>query len=219
MFFSKKISPTERNNWLYERLAKHCEPKGFNLLPNKHQFRRRTELGFQTLILSTSHYDDITIFELHLGIRNEVIEKMAFQFTNGLPLFQRDSMTLVTSMGKLQGLAFQRFDIKKEADAEGAMRQVALFQETVGWGWLEKHQGAKAIHGALNKLPLEKTILMSNQIYRCFRGLVAAKLTNQFNYAELELEYRDYLKWLRAPDYQLLIFDRLRRFLKDYSAN
>jgi len=219
MVFSKKYDPEERKIWLYQKMANFCEPKGFILLPTKHQFRKRTALGFQTLILSTSHYEDTTIFELHLGVRNELIEKMAFQFTNGLSLFQQDSMTLVASMGKLQGQLYQRYDIKNEADAVNAVSIIVEQLEDFGLGWLEKNQSIGAIHQSLNKLPLKKTNYMPNQVYRCFRGLVAAKLANASNYVELKTAYSAYISWLEAPDHQKIAFERLKHVLEGFSAN
>lgn len=219
MFFSNKIKPEERKNWLHQQLASYSEPKGFVLLPHKNQFRRRTALGFQTMVLSTSYFDQTTIFELHLGIRNEIIEKTAFQFTNGLPLFQRDSMTLVSAISKLEGNPYQRFDIVKKEDATRAIELTINQLENFGMEWLEKYQTVKAIEQLLNQLPLEKTKYMPNQIYRCFRGLVAAKLSNAENYQELALEYSDFLNWLRAPDYQQATFKKLKNFLAGHSAN
>ncbi|MEN1786186.1 MAG: hypothetical protein AAGF77_13780 [Bacteroidota bacterium] len=219
MFFFKRIKPEDRRNWLYDGLASYCNTNGFTLLPHKNQFRKRTELGFQTIILSTSHYDKTTVFELHVGIRNQVIEKTAFQFTNGLPLFQRDSMSLVTAIGKLEGQPYQRYDIVKKEDAEKAVEKVTEQLERFGRNWLEQHQSMASIHQLLNQLPLVKTPYMPNQIYRCFRGLVAARLVNSNNYEMIEKEYNVFLQKLSAPDYQLSIWDRLKIFLNNNSAN
>ena len=106
MFWKKKIRPEERKEWLYEAMAVYCEPKGFKLIPSKNQFRKETTLGFQTIILSLGTHPKSTLFEVHLGIRNDTIERTAFQFTNGLTLFQRDSMTLVSSIARLQNIPY-----------------------------------------------------------------------------------------------------------------
>ncbi|MEM6966532.1 MAG: hypothetical protein AAF573_17340 [Bacteroidota bacterium] len=219
MFWKRKIRPEDRKQWLYEAIAAYCEPKGFELVSSKNQFRKKTPLGFQTIILSLGVLPKSTLFEVHLGIRNDAIEKLAFQFTNSLALFQRDSMTLVSSIARLQNIPYQRFEIVKATDVDPAIENVITYMEQEGLGWLEKYQSLQTIHEALNSLPLSKTKLMSNQIYRCFRGLVAAKLTNQPNYAEIEKAYDAFLIDLYIPEYQLATFEKLKNYLRNFSAN
>lgn len=215
----KHATKADRKRWLYDVMAAYCEPKGFHLIPSKNQFRKTTEIGFQTIILSISGNPAYSLFELHLGIRNHAIERMAYQFTNGSASLQQDSMSLVASTAKLQNLSFQRFKIESQTDVKGAMQTLFNFLDRKGLEWLDQHQTIDQIDQALNQLPLSKSNLMPNQIYRCYRGLIAAQFNNAPNYLELESAYTDYLQQLQVADYRLHTFYQLKYFLRSYSIN
>ncbi len=215
----KELTAEERKEAVYAALRPAAEREGFAFLPAKNQFRKTVPEGFQTLIVSLSPYQDLTLFELHLGIRNDSIENLAFQFTNGLPLFEPDSMTLVISAGKLRGKRFARHEIKTQTDAENAVRTELQSLEKEGYAWLKNHQTLTALDRVLNDEPLRPSPLMPNRFHRCLRGLVAAKLSGREDYRSTEKEYRVVLKELSAPPYKVENYERLADFLRDYSAN
>lgn len=208
-----------RTQLIYQKLEEYLKPKGFTLVGRLNQFRKTSSIGFQTVIVSLSHYDDLSILEVHLGVRNDLIEKMAFQFTNGSPIYREDSLTLVASVGKLQGKRWLRHEIQSGQDLTTALQQTLLFLEQKGLAWLERHQKTNVIDHVLNEDPFERTLLMPNQIHRCYRGLVAAKMNHREGFSLLVNAYRTLLDELLAPEYQKEVFERLRVFLEEYSVN
>lgn len=198
----RKTTPEDRKRWLYAAMSSVCEPRGFRLLAAQHQFRRPTRCGFQTVIVSLSPDPSSTLFEVHLGVRHDDVESLAFGHTGGLPLFRNDSMTLVASTAKLQDKSSERFEVVAQQDADAAVKTVVEFLEGEGWDWLDAHQQLEDIHRALNPRPLRRTRLLPNQIHRCFRGLAVAQLLDDPDYDELAAAYDDFLVQIHAPEYQ-----------------
>lgn len=213
------MTQKEIEKYIYTRIGQFCEPLGFTYLPLRNQFRKTTDIGFQCVIISISPYPDAILLELHLGLRNNLIEDLAFQFTNGFSEFQKDSLTLVASFGKIQGKKYLRHEIKNKVDADSALKETLHFLEKKGFAWLKRHQDLKVIDHILNEEPTEKTLFMPNQVHRCLRGLVAAKMVNREGFSFLVKAYQTRLNSLYAPSHQQEAFDRLSLFLDDYSAN
>ncbi len=219
MFWRRKTNPDDRKQWLYDAVGAVCEPHGFVRIPALNQFRRETAAGFETVIVSLGVEPASTLFELHVGVRNESVEELAFGYTNGSPMFRRDSMTLVASAAKLQGLSYQRFEIADLSDVDAAMATMQPFLHDVGFPWLQAHGAVEAIDEALNERPLSKTRLMPNQVHRCFRGLAAARVMERADYDELERAYDAFVRSLHAPEHQLALFDGLKQHLRTFAWN
>lgn len=62
----KELTAEERKEAVYAALRPAAEREGFAFLPAKNQFRKTVPEGFQTLIVSLSPYQDLTLFELFL---------------------------------------------------------------------------------------------------------------------------------------------------------
>ncbi|MEM6292287.1 MAG: hypothetical protein AAGA54_13520 [Myxococcota bacterium] len=216
MFWTRKrkAKPQDRKRWLYDAVAAVCEREGFVRIPALNQFRRENASGFECIIVSLGVLPASTLFELHVGLRNESVEELAFQYTNGSPMFRRDSMTLVASAAKLQGLEHQRFEITELPDVEAAMTTMQPFLADVAFPWLCAHRTVEAISRALNEQPLEKTRLMPNQVHRCFRGLAAARVAENTDYDALEQAYDGFVRSLHAPEHQLALFEELKQHLR-----
>lgn len=194
--------------------------KGYHWLPHLHQFRRSHPKGFSCVILAVSHYDTGSLLEAHLGLRHDDVENLAFPFTNGLPGFQPDSMTLVTPLGRLFGKPYQRFEVQNHNSLKTATEELKgqLLEE--GLGFLKNYSQLAAVDRLLNALPDEPVQLLHNQINRCFRALVCAKLQQRDDFQALAEHYAHFLQErLYAPAPTLDKFDRLRRFLEQYSMN
>lgn len=203
-----------------EALAPLLQAKGYDWLPRLHQFRRSTEKGFTCVILSLSPFEDRAFAEMHLGVRIDDVENLAFPFTNGLPGFQPDSMTLVTPIAQLFGQRYERFELDPQ---EGPAHAIQCFEQQLemqGLAFLEQHNDLSTLEQVFNESPGERLPLVHNQINRCFRGLVMAKLKQRPVLDELAAQYGQALsEQCFAPQATLDKFDRLYAFLKHYSMN
>ena len=69
---------------LYEQLTPFFDDHGFDLLPEKKQYRLTTPTGFQNVLLSPAYYGTETVLDVNFGCRHDQIEQIAQQFLNNL---------------------------------------------------------------------------------------------------------------------------------------
>jgi hypothetical protein len=219
------LTRMERSTSLQEQgvvdaLAQKLKKHGFDWLPRLHQFRRSSKNGFSCLILSSSPASSGSIMEAHVGLRMDDVENLAFPFTNGLPGFQPDSMTLVTPMARLYDQRFQRLNVKDEKDQEAAALLFGTQLEEAGLPFIEAYSTLAALDLLFNEAPEEPLALVHNQINCCFRGIVLARLTHRSDFEDIVRAYTTALEsHLFAPAPTLTKFERLAAFLRHYSMN
>lgn len=195
------------------------EQKGFLHLPKWEQFRKPTATGFQAVIISLADYDDLSLLEIHLGVRQDAVENLAYPFTNGLMGFRESSMTLITPLAKLHGHAYQRFELKGTSDMSGPLTKIHDQLQKGGLSFLEKYTRLEEMEQLYNRHPKHNLPLVHNQINRCLRGMVLAHLNQRPDFDDLAIIYRERLQELRAPEVTIQKFERLRDYLRSYSQN
>ena len=203
-----------------DAMATPLKEHGFDWLPRLHQFRQSTENGFSCLILSSSPANSGSIMEAHVGLRIDDVENLAFPFTNGLPGFQPDSMTLVTPMARLYNQRFQRLALQDERDQKATARLFGAQFKEKGLPFVEAYSKLSDLDHLFNHAPSDPLPLVHNQINRCFRGIVIARLTQRQDFEAVTQAYATALRdSLYAPDATIAKFDRLAGFLRHYSMN
>lgn len=204
---------------LVGRLSPTLLELGFEWLEAFQQFRRKTAFGFQCIILSISNYDDLSILELHFGIRFNQVEDLAFPYTNGLKGFSKESMTLVVSSAKLKKLPFLRWELAGQNDVIEASKESLLLVNQVGLLFFQQYDSMEALDALFNKKPEEKVMMLNNPINRCIRGITIAFLSHRSNFEDLSKKYREILQNLFATNLNLKKYDELVLFLKTYHQN
>ncbi|MCB0578026.1 MAG: hypothetical protein KDD10_01785 [Phaeodactylibacter sp.] len=216
----RNIQASTRENRIAERLIPFFREWGFTWLPHLHQFRQSTERGFTCVILSVSDYGDSSLLEAHLGIRIDDVENIAFPFTNGLPGFQPDSMTLATPLARLFGQAFERFEVSDENSADEAVAAIRAQLQEKGLKFLRRYSSLEHMDALFNETPEEPLRLAHNQANRCFRAAVLARLLPRRDFESLAETYGRHLREeLRVPAATLEKYLRLISFLQHYSQN
>ena len=100
---------------LFGALETYLLSHRFQCLPLRSQYRRASVSGFHSVVLSVGEAVP-TIAEVQLGIRLEIVEQLAYQFTAGPGDYASHSTTLLVSMGRLRGQPYQRYVLEKPAD-------------------------------------------------------------------------------------------------------
>lgn len=209
-----------RESWIAERLKPFLGRQGFTWLPHLHQFRKSTERGFTCIILSVSDHEESSLVEAHLGIRIDDVENIAFPFTNGLPGFQPDSMTIVTPLAKLYGQPFQRFEVASQRSAAEAVVAIQGQLQDKGLKFLNQYSSLEDMEALYNEKPEEQLQLVHNQANRCFRAVAMARLLPRKDFEQLVETYGRRLETeLHAPQSTLEKYTRLVNFLRYYSQN
>ena len=203
-----------------DALSVKLKQNGFDWLPRLHQFRRSTEKGFSCLILSSSPATEGIMIEAHIGLRLDAVENLAFPFTNGLPGFQPDSMTIVAPLANLYGKRFQLLNLKNEKDQVAAAKLFITQFEDKGLPFIEEYNELSELNQLFNLSPSTTLSIVHNQINRCFRGLVIAKLSQSPDFEKIAEAYQQMLtNKLYATDQAVQKFERLKWFLQHYSMN
>lgn len=205
---------------LYRLLCHFFENQKYQLLAEKKQFRKLTANGFLNVVFSITEYapNDAWV-EVHFGSHNRHIEQIAQQFlTTNLLDFRQDANTLIVSLGKYNDVKYFRYKIQNEEDLQNTCELIAAFFEQTGFAFLTNLDSVAAIDKALNATYRQPCKFVYNQIHRCFKGIIAAKLNNSPQFTELAEVYQLYLRQ-HANAHEQAQFDKLLAYLWHYSAN
>lgn len=204
---------------LYRQLAPFFAQHGYELLPEKKQFRRVTDSGFQNIILSSVFYTEDTMLEVNFGCRNEQVEQIAQQFLNNLPDYRLDANTLLLSIGRFSGLQYFRYKIHSPDELVDVCAKIEDFFMAKGFAFIETASSIPLLDHLLNENPAEPCQYIYNQSHRCYKGLVAARLNHSSQFEALVEGYRHVLLRQTQNPYEQLHFERLVTYLKHYSVN
>jgi hypothetical protein len=202
----------------YQQLEDFFQPHGFDLVLDQKQFRKATQNGFQNIIFSVSEAQKEFWVEVNFGVRHEFIEQIAQQFLNNARGYRPSANTLVISIGKYQELKYFRFKVTHEDELNNVLEEVKVFFEKIGFYFLNKTNTLHTIDEVLNDSPTQPCRFLYNQVHRCFKGIIAAKLTDNTNFTTITNIYRHFLL-KNGTDEDLLSYERLVSFLHHYNAN
>lgn len=202
----------------YQQLEEFFQGHDFNLHLDNKQFRKATQNGFQNVIFSISETQKEFWIEVNFGIRYEFIEQLAQQFLNNTRGNRSSANTLVISFGKFQNLKYFRFKVTDEDELYKILEEIKSFFKNRGFRFLEEAAGLEKIDDLLNDMPTKPCRYLYNQVHRCFKGVIAAKLTDNHSFTTITNIYRHFLL-KNGSDEELLNYERLVSFLHFYSPN
>jgi len=202
----------------YQTLEVFFQRSGFNLLVEQKQFRKATQNGFQNIIFSISETQKEVWIEVNFGVRHEFIEEIAQQFLNNVRGYRPAANTLVISLGKFQNLKYFRFKVIDEDNLCEIIEEMKLFFELWGFKFLEEASNLSKINNLINDMPVKPCRYLYNQVHRCFKGVIVAKLIDDYNFTTITNVYRHFLI-KNGTDEELLNFERLVSFLHFYHPN
>ncbi len=213
------LTPFETS--LYQYLTPFFERHQFTLLPERKQYRRVTDSGFQNVILSPAFYGEETMLEVNFGCRNNQVEQIAQQFLNNLIDYRPDANTLVISIGKFNGLQYFRYKIHSDEELADTCERIEEFFTASGFDFLETACSLPALNKILNENPDQPCQYVYNQIHRCYKGLITARLNHSDHFDGLIDLYRHSLidQTQNPYGHMQLQFERLIAYLHHYSAN
>lgn len=204
----------------FQQLEAFFKEYSFGLLIEQKQFRKATQNGFQNVIFSITEAQKEYWIEVNFGIRDEFIEQLAQQFLHTFNVRSNRSSanTLVISFGKFQNLKYFRFRITDDESLHITLEEIRQFFKQWGFNFLEEAASLHKIDDLLNDMPAKPCRYLYNQIHRCFKGVIAAKLTDNNSFTTITNIYRNFLL-KNANDEELLNFERLISFLHFYNPN
>lgn len=194
------------------------EAKGFQLMKHLHQFRKKTDGGFQNIIISVSGSEPVLV-EINIGTRVDLVEELAYQFTTGLRSFQENSNTLITSMGRIIQQPYFRFEVTRTDDVQEVADRICGFMQEQGFGFLDKYTTISELDKLFNDNPREKLPYAYNHLNRCLRGIVLARMADRKDFPAIAATYRNTLVKSSTAPPLLEKYDKLVNHLKTFSFN
>ncbi|MBC3784477.1 hypothetical protein [Spirosoma utsteinense] len=211
------LTPFETN--LYQQLTPFFGRHQYVLLPERKQYRKLTDAGFQNVILSPAFYGDETMLEVNFGARNEQVEQIAQQFLNNVTDYRPDANTLILSIGKFNGLQYFRYKIHSESELADTCDHIEDFFTNRGFDFLQTASLLPTLDRLLNEHPGLPSLYVYNQTHRCYKGLIVARLNHNPLFDTLIDTYRQLLVQQSQNPYEQLHFERLISYLQHYSPN
>lgn len=204
---------------IYEKLRLFFDLQGYVLMPDKKQFRKNTDTGFHNVIFTTTAYENEVWMEVNLGCRNHQVEQIAQQFLGNTRDFWADSNSLVISIGKYNNAKYFRYKMATTSDVLDVCEEVKDFLVTQGFPFLINLETLPSLHEIYNKAPTKPCKFLYNQVHRCFKGIITAKLIYSENFLDLADIHRNHLIRIGATHEELLTFERLLSYLLYLSVN
>lgn len=211
------VKPFESD--IYENLRLFFDLQGYVLMPDKKQFRKAIDTGFHNVIFTTTAYENEVWLEVNLGCRNHQVEQIAQQFLGNTRDFWADSNSLVISIGKFNNAKYFRYKIASSSDVLDVCEEVKNFLLIQGFPFLKNLETLYSLHEIYNKTPLKPCKFLYNQVHRCFKGIITAKLIYSEDFLDLADTHRNVLMKIGATDGELLTFERLLSYLLYLSIN
>ncbi|MDQ1089167.1 MULTISPECIES: hypothetical protein [unclassified Siphonobacter] len=211
------ITPFETE--LYQKLSVFFAQHGFELLSDRKQFRKQTPTGFHNVVFSTSSQGQETWLDVSIGLRHQEIEFLAQQFLDISEEYRDDANTLVISIGKFNDDKYFRYKLHGTDDLDDVCDQIKEFLVQTGFAFMQKYDGLKALDQLFNKEPSKPCKYLYNQTHRCFKGIIAARFTNNERFLRLIDLYRLQVAKLGASIDEQQTFERLLSFLLYHSLN
>jgi hypothetical protein len=211
------IKPFESD--IYENLRLFFDLQGYVLMPDKKQFRKSTNTGFHNVIFTTTAYENEVWLEVNFGCRNHQLEQIAQQFLGNTRDFWGDSNSLVISIGKFNNAKYFRYKMASTADVLDVCEEVKDFLLTQGFEFLKNSDSLPVLHEIYNKTPTKPCKFLYNQVHRCFKGIITAKLIYSEDFLDLADTHRNNLIKIGANHEELLTYERLLSYLLYLSVN
>jgi len=201
---------------LYSELAIELKELNYATISSKRQFRRTNKNGYYSIILSAAGQQPIEI-EIFLGIRIDMVEDLVYQFTNGLKEYGPYSTTLIVPTRKISSESQYYYSLATEKDIPNILHKIIHFLNGQGFPFLAEYGNVRALNELYNQYPEQKLTYITNEFHRALRGIVLAKLAQQPQWKKLVDQYRAKLQKRGLPEVQMQSYERLVRFLTNYS--
>ncbi len=187
----------------------------FQCLPHRSQYRRASASGFHSIVLSVGEATP-AIAEVQLGIRVEIAEQLAYQFTAGPGDYASHSTTLLVPTGRLLGEPYRRYVLERPADAQQVAQEIVELIKSNGLAFF-RHYDHVAVLEELFNGPV--TPWLPHLWHRSLRGIILAKLAQRLDWASLVTRYREQLLAVGAPPSRVEKYDQLAAYLRHFSLN
>jgi len=180
---------------LEQHLYPYVEHKKYNKVGEALQFSRSTSFGRSQIIANTLPYDKEVYVEFHLGLRHDIVENMLCDILGRSAYYNNTSLTFITNALNLDPShrGMNRILCKSEIEVLDAGEVLIDIMDHIGFDFLDRYKNLHHIDTLLNDKSKIAAKLVNHSYHRCFRAMVAAKITNRSDYDRLFQMHQQYL--------------------------
>ncbi|TAD95634.1 MAG: hypothetical protein EAZ97_15155 [Bacteroidetes bacterium] len=207
---------------MYANLAPLLQKERFSLHSKLKQFRRKTSFGFQNIVFSVHQQNEQYYIDVNLGVRFDMVEQISQQFLDICPSFRPESTTMMISVKKLVENKYLEYKINQQnekQELEIFINQIHDFMLKKGYDFLQEISQIKNADEMLNAFPCQNTPYLYDQVQRCFKALIIARMCNRNLFIPLLETYYEHLQNLETPEKMICNYDRLANYLLHFSFN
>ncbi|MGB0932347.1 MAG: hypothetical protein ACPGVB_16315, partial [Chitinophagales bacterium] len=208
-------------NRIQQALSPLLEAKGFAYAehPKYLQFKKTYKGGFQSCLFSTHQHENTFWIEMSVGVRVDIVEKIANQFTLTLKDYHQDSHTILTTYGRIMGTPYFRFKVESEADLKGAFEKMQAFLEEIAFDFMDDNSIVANIDKLINRYPEKPSRFIYNNTHRCIKGVIVAQIAQNPQLQTLIKAYHIVMERHPLRDKMLPQYEKLVEYLQAFSVN
>ncbi len=206
---------------IQQALSPLLEANGFAYVehPKYLQFRKVFEGGFQSCLFTVLEHETVFWIELSVGVRVEIVEKLANQFTLTLKDYHKDSHTILTTYGRIMGNPYYRFKVESEEDLDVACEKMQMFLEEIAFDFMLDNSRISNIDKLINRYPEKPSRFIYNDSHRCIKGVIVAQMAQNPQLNTLIKAYYIVLQKHPLRDKMLPQYQKLVKYLRAFSVN
>lgn len=203
---------------VFDDLTPFLRKEGFVLHKHMKQYRRDTSTGSQSITISMAGDGPYTL-DVHLGIRSELVEALVYQFLSGPKHYASYANTIIAPLARAAKGAPRGFRFDQPEELSGVVSHVMELISSGAFRFFDRHVTIQSLHELLNDQPEKPTRFLYNQLHRCFRGLIVAKMADSPSFFHLMDVYHQTLLDRGAPREVMRGYDSLSILLANFSLN
>ncbi len=215
------FSKSDIQNSIQQAFHTKLENLGFEpiIYPKGLQYKKVFSGGFQSCIFSILKHEQAFWVEMSIGVRIDIVEKIANQFTLVLKDFQEESHTILSTYGRITGQPYFRFKVENKEDLGRACEKMGDFLEEIGLDFMEDNSQIKAIDRLINRHPEKPSRFIYNESHRCIKGIIVAQMAQNPQLKTLIRAYHVVLQKHSLRDKMLPQYLKLVKYLSAFSVN
>lgn len=215
------FSKSDIENRIQQTLGPLLKAKGFAYSehPKYLQFKRQFKGGFQTCLFAILQNEKTFWIELSVGVRVDIVEKLANQFTLTLKDYQSETHTILTTYGRIMGEPYFRFKVENLEGLEFAFEKMKDFLEEIAFDFMDDNSDVINIDKLLNRYPEKPSRFIYNDAHRCIKGVIIAQMAQNPQLHSLIQTYHIVMQRHSLRDKMMPQYEKLVKYLRVFSVN
>lgn len=187
------MTKTELKKQMLAILANKITPYGFSFKKSQECFMKKTEWGWYEYQILSYNFSYGYEIKTTMSIRYHQVADIYHQISSFEPKYQKGTATIGCFINKLK--QNENYDLNEEDDIESIVNSLEKEFTEIVLPYFENNSSLVAIDKLINTNPEEDNINCTMH-FKCFYGLIIAKIIQNPNYEHLKSVYSKQIKLL-----------------------